>query len=813
MLPLDHPLRRAQWIWPTPDHELHNQYAQFRYDFKLPTVPDTAPLFITADQQYMLYVNGHYAGRGPARGYQANWPFDEIDVAPLLRPGHNWLSVIAYNAGISTFQYIHQRAAGLLVGATWGDVEIATGPQWIMRADPAHVRYTARLSMQINFQEQLDARLDDRAWITSARSPLGGKWGGYDDPVTANAPTGATTGGWVQAHSHRRGYGVMPWHSVEPRGLPNLTGEVRPYARTVLSATGPAAPDWPTWENVAHGFHGELGPLTWADAPQGRKVKDGLAFTLPASGKGKLSAVLLDMGRPVIGTLLLDARGARGGEALDVYFTEAQHPDGTPVVTAPGQACCASMAARVVLREGRTRCELFQGIGHRFVVAIVRGATADLRLTLALRHSVYPLDLRGSFECDDAVLNDVHRISVQTQQVCALDSYVDTPWREQAQWWGDARVQAWNTFHLSADARLLARGIRSVGQQEVPNGLTYGHAPTIAHTCILPDFTLTWLLTLWDHYWQTGETELFREQWPRAQRALGYFATEGRGDSGLLVYDRRYWLFLDWTNIHKEGAPALLNLWYLLALDKLSTLAEAAGMKAASRQLASLARRQKAAVREAFWDAAAGLFRDGLTWEGKPVDVHSVHTQTLAILCGLRAGDWDSLVEKRILPYLRDEEIPGAKPSSYWVTYVYEVARSLGHGGEALAHLRRHWEPMIPFEGTWETFGGAIGTGGSCTHAWAAHPIYHLAGELGGVVQTDVAWRSVRFRPRLDFAAVGKADVVFPTPQGDIRSSWQRDGARAKGVLSLPKGVIASVELPGQKPRTLAHRVEWEAGL
>ena len=35
------------------------------------------------------------------------------------------------------------------------------------------------------------------------------------------------------------------------------------------------------------------------------------------------------------------------------------------------------------------------------------------------------------------------------------DSYVDCPWREQAQWWGDARVQAANTLHLSADPRML----------------------------------------------------------------------------------------------------------------------------------------------------------------------------------------------------------------------------------------------------------------------------------------------------------------------------------------------------------------------
>ena len=80
--------------------------------------------------------------------------------------------------------------------------------------------------------------------------------------------------------------------------------------------------------------------------------------------------------------------------------------------------------------------------------------------------------------------------------MCSLDAFVDTPWREQAQWWGDARVQAWNVFHLNGDTQLFRRGIAQIAAQTLPNGLTYGHAPTMAHECILPDFTLIWLITL-----------------------------------------------------------------------------------------------------------------------------------------------------------------------------------------------------------------------------------------------------------------------------------------------------------------------------
>ena len=84
MLPAHHPLRSARWIWPEAYMYLHNHYAQFRRDFDLDVPPRKAPLFITADKAYKLFINGRFVCRGPARGYQSHWPYDEVDVAAFL---------------------------------------------------------------------------------------------------------------------------------------------------------------------------------------------------------------------------------------------------------------------------------------------------------------------------------------------------------------------------------------------------------------------------------------------------------------------------------------------------------------------------------------------------------------------------------------------------------------------------------------------------------------------------------------------------------------------------------------------------------
>ena len=124
----------ALWIWPESHNwDLHNSYALFRRTFQLRDVPAEAPLFITADQSYQLYVNGEYVCRGPARGFQSHWPFDEVDVRAQLRKGRNVIAVRAHNPGFGNFQYLSRGYAGLLVAAKWGKFRLVSDKTWKSR--------------------------------------------------------------------------------------------------------------------------------------------------------------------------------------------------------------------------------------------------------------------------------------------------------------------------------------------------------------------------------------------------------------------------------------------------------------------------------------------------------------------------------------------------------------------------------------------------------------------------------------------------------------------------------------------------------
>jgi len=787
-IPADHPLRGAKWIWPEAYMYLQNHYAQFRRDFELAEVPGRAPLFITADKAYRLYVNGTPVCRGPARGFQSHWPFDEVDLAPFLRPGRNWLSVEGYNPGTGSFQYVHQCQAGLLCAARWGGFRIESGDEgWIYRRSPGHNTGTQRYSMQLDYQEDIDLDRDDRSWILSPDRPQG--WNPRYAPH-------------AQLYTDIR-YGRPPWDAVEPRGIPLLREEIVTPERVTARAEGESDPGYRTCANISWNWAREGGRIGgWQDgSPVAAERRDGwLELKLPPTGRGRFRSVTVDVGRMTVGVVGFEADGASGGEILDFQHDQTLR-GGEPIFIPEGAACSIALGNRARLRPGANAHEFFHPLGFRHLTVIARDLTRPLSLRLRIRTALYPLAMRGSFESSDGTLNRIYEACRATQQLCSLDAYVDTPWREQAQWWGDARVQARNTFYMDGDTRLLVRGIRQIGGQRTPEGITYGHAPTVAYSCILPDFSLTWILSIYDHWWQTGDLKLFREQWPGIRRVLDYFrCPSARHASGLLRHDRRFWLFEDWSDLFKGEVPTFLNLWYLYTLRHLAVLLAEAGRARDAGLWKEEERRMTALVMERLFDRGAGMFLDGLEEDGTPVRRFSVHDQVLALSLGLAPEGEGTMMRERVLPFLRGEALDCAKPSAFWSTYVFEEAAKRGAGGDVLSAIRRGWTPMLSTGTTWEGFEWSETVTESCSHAWTAHPSFHLVNVLAGLSQTERAWRGVRFAP-LFADGLLHASAVVPSPRGPIEARWERDPAGYRARLVLPKGVTAEVVLPDRKDR------------
>jgi alpha-L-rhamnosidase len=749
-------LRQARWIWPGLGfHHLHNGFARFRKVVTLDAVPRKALAFVSADQCYRLRVNGRTVCRGPARGYQASWPYDEVDLAPFLRRGRNVISVRAYNAGHSTFGYRSEGFAGLLFAARLGRQTIVSDASWKCTREAGTRRDTVPYSLQLPaHQESIDLRIESPDWETVS----------FDDS------------GWGTSEECRR-WNAAPYADLEARGIP-LMREFRLQPKLIGLSTGRSARSWETAADLASLRLREK--LTHEPT-----LSNQASFRIPATRAGDFRSFLLDFGRVVVGSVRVAVKNAGGGETLDFLHTEALDTAELKPLMDANDHSRVRLANRLVCRTGRQSHTFFHHLGFRYLVITGRNIRKPLDIAVDLEACGYPLDGPGAFRCSDPELNKIWEACAHTQRICSLDAYVDTPWREQAQWWGDARIQAWNTYHLSGDPRLLRRGIRILAGQPTTDGLTYGHAPTMAHSCILPDFALIWILTLWDDYWQTGETVMLERHHDRVSSILDYFRRHTNEQTGLINYDPRYWLFLDWTDIQKDGQPALLSLWLLQALQKLRTLLRASSLPNNFEGVPAWERRLTASIRRHLLDHD-GLVCDGLTARGKRSRKKSLQAQTLAWMCNLPGLNRRKALDDILLPWVREDRVTHAPPSSYWCAYPLDLLARQGFGEEVVLFIKRRWKPMAEFGSCFENFEARPADGDmlSHSHAWSAHPLYLLMQTLGGIRQTAPAWREISF----ELVTVGSfAEAIVPTPRGLIKAKWEKQTDNSRPALRLTK--------------------------
>jgi len=402
---------QASWIW-LLDRNFNEggRRVFFRKSFEVAEIPGSAPLRITADSRYMLYVNGKFVNYGSERsGYNGSWPADTVDIAPFLQTGKNVLAVRVIHLTPDIFCQPAALLGGLLfelpsLGLFSDNSVKVFEPQGFGRR-------TFKTSFQYVWQEHADLNLIPHNWQST----------NFDDSAWKNAD--------YCRHSETEPYG-----RIVPRETPLFSCRLIEPVLTMQSAwQGKDAPDA-------------------ADEPVALYCRENPRWEPAANGT--VRAELYDFRRTRPGTILLEYSGASGSEWVDLIFTESALPDGKPFVRAPEDAGQVATAARVKLAPGSGSHELDMPVGMRFTIAVIRGGKG-VNIRIFLRDLSYPWHFTGEFHASEKLLNDLYTMAVNTQKACAADTYTDCPWREQVQWWGDARIQAINTFALSTDTTLL----------------------------------------------------------------------------------------------------------------------------------------------------------------------------------------------------------------------------------------------------------------------------------------------------------------------------------------------------------------------
>jgi hypothetical protein len=760
-----------------------NQYELLRRTFDLAGDVRSATLRVTADARYVLYVNGRYVHTGPARSYPTWQSFDEIDVAPFLKVGRNAICAIVHQFGVPTYVAHYAHASGFLcdgeVVTARESIPLHTPAGWRQRRGEGWKQNVDRTSFQMGWQEHYDAGDDPADWL----SP------GYD-ATDSDGWRDATLRGPVPTH---------PWLVMEERGVPLLKSEEVSFAKVVAEFTGEDGRGHKVAENIAQFVAAEeRAKATDAvhDAANLLRDDDHVAVVEPADGHFK--AIALELPSYRTGHFTIDVADAAGDEIIDVVFAEAVEKTGWPVLS---KHCSASLRYRC--RAGPQAWRSFAYYGMKYVAVVFRNVEKS---PLKVRHLgvtavTAGLEQVGRFECSDATLNKVWQAAVHTQRNCAFDAFVDCPWREQAMWWGDAHVQARVTAHAFGDTSLLARGIELVKRSQQIDGSLHAHPPAMTPKNRLPDFMLTWVGSVLDHYELTGGTEVLKRCLPALDRLLGFFADHA-DERGLIGRFTGFWVFLDWKPLRKDDFSGVLNLQYLRALQHAARIYEIAGQRDKADAARFRAQALAATLTDKLWDADASLLRDGIDpATGEAVDDASQHAAALAILAGLVPEHHEKLARTALLKPATAWRTKVITASIFFYAYVLEAMARAGLKAEAVQIVKDLWGPIVDAGADTLPEGFETVTGSFC-HAWSAHPVYHLMQIVLGVTREAPGWTKARIAPctcGLEFAR-----GAVPTPHGLIEVEWeQADPDQLVVKLEIPQAIEATFVDPLGNEREL----------
>ena len=172
----DPPAREWKASWVThPTAPLKDPVVlHFRHGLKLDAVPASYAVRVSADNRFVLFVNGKRVGDGPARGDLGHWRYERFDLAPLLKPGENLITAIVWNFGIyAPVAQLTDRTAFLVDSEAKEAAGISTPEGWEVEEERGH-RPVPRTTdggwdyMASGTGEELDAAQYDWSWQNPA---------------------------------------------------------------------------------------------------------------------------------------------------------------------------------------------------------------------------------------------------------------------------------------------------------------------------------------------------------------------------------------------------------------------------------------------------------------------------------------------------------------------------------------------------------------------------------------------------------------------------------------------------------------------
>ena len=690
-------LKQAKWIWINHTHKV-NEYADFIREFELEKCDPNALLHISADSEYMLWINGDFVATGQYSDYPQNKKYDSISVGKFLKPGKNKIAITAYFQGEGSLKYAPGTPC-LIFALSNFDTVITSDKNTLSRLSETYKNGEVHMTTwQMGFGFEYDATKED-AFQNENYKP-NEKWQPSTE-IEINTP-------------------LSPRPIKKLSILPLAESKIVAQGNLIRKDTQKLASELVESDFLSHNkfkslFEGEKTfPVTLIEK---REDSDGIYL-------------IADLGKENCGYIHLSLT-AEQGTRIDI--SHGEHLRDLRVRT---KIDYRNFTDTYICKEGKqTFTHYARRIACRYIqlhITNVNFLTIDY---VGIKQLEYPFEAQATFKCSDQLHNKIFETCLRTLTLCMHEHYEDCPWREQALYGSDSRNASICAHYTLGGSFPFTRASLDLLRESVLDETYVNLCAPAARLRTIPSFTMLWLLANKEYADFSGDTSLISESWEQIKKMISMFSKSQK--DGILkpvqLDNLDTWNYYEWSKdqyalsvlLKEKGElvrDGLYHVFAYMAITSALWMAEKVNDIRFIEEYSSFANNMKTVFNEKFWDNEKKLYASHIM-DGKAIRFDEL-TQALAVFTGI----CDKNKEDYLLETLANPENGLLKLSLSYLIYKYEALLSKGdkYADYVFEEIADKWGKML-FEGYttfWETENAnQSDTAASMCHAWSATPI------------------------------------------------------------------------------------------
>lgn len=394
-------------------------------------------------------------------------------------------------------------------------------------------------------------------------------------------------------------------------------------------------------------------------------------------------------------------------------------------------------------------------------------------------HEFYPRNHKATFKTDNHIMNEIWKTSQTTYDLCSDWFFIDGVKRDRWIWAGDAYQTNFINQYSNFDEEVDKRTIIALR----------GHDGIQQHINTIVDYSILWIISIYNHYQMTGDVDFLKFIFKRMQGMIDYLRKQ-TDELGFIYGRENDWVFIDWSEIDKEGITAAAQLLLVRAYQAFIECGKAIGADVSNYK--GLPESLLDQTIKHFWDDDLGCFIDSYVSGKRHV---SRHPNIIAIIYGLVSKDKQKSILENVL---LNDQIPEIT-TPYFKFFEQDALCKLGQFQDVYKIIESYWGGMLEQGATtfWEEYNpDDVGVehysmygdkyGKSLCHAWGSSPIYLLGRYFIGLKSTEVGYRKFEIEPHLEM--FNEVNCVLPIKGGQVEIN--KSGGKIKITASRDGGMV-----------------------